>query len=525
MMERPGLLMKLRSYILLEGRKDSFTYKVFTIFFVFVLAITIVLTFLSAHYQTGKVRDDLSARGKMLATMLANSSRIGVFAENLQLLNDAADGVMSQSDVLRVAIYSADGRKLLIRNNIFRKDTSASGSGSEPLKAGQAIEFIEPIILEQRQGGEDELYFGGTAAKTERAVIGQAKVALDGSVVAEGVKSILVQNITIGCLFLLIGTIFLAVVLKRVLGPLSQLTREVKMLGEGQSIERISVGSQDEIGRLSIAFNDMAEKLRKREEEKIELEQQLRHGQKMEAVGTLARGIAHDFNNILTTVQASIYIIQKKIDKQDSIYPYVSRINNSISKAKMLIQSLLTFSRGQTVKLFPIDINATVANMEPMIRAMVGEGIECSVIIPEAPLVVMADSTQMEQVLLNLAANARDAMPDGGTLTITMERVDVAADDRIARPGAYARIVVADTGEGIRDEIKERIFEPFFTTKEVGKGTGLGLSIVYGIIEQHQGYIFVDSGPGKGAAFSIYLPLFEKNGHRLRVTGPEETHE
>jgi signal transduction histidine kinase len=136
----------------------------------------------------------------------------------------------------------------------------------------------------------------------------------------------------------------------------------------------------------------------------------------------------------------------------------------------------------------------------------------------------MADATQMEQVLLNLAANARDAMPDGGTLTITMDRVDVAADDRITRPGAYSRIVVADTGEGIRDEIKERIFEPFFTTKEVGKGTGLGLSIVYGILEQHQGYIFVDSGPGSGAVFSIYLPLFEKNGHMLPAVGSEEAH-
>jgi hypothetical protein len=523
-MEKHSLLMKLKLQLMQEGRQGSFTFKVFKIFFVFVLAITIVLTSLSVHYQTGKVKDDLSARGKTLATLLANSCRIGVFIENLELLNDAADGVMSQKEVLRVAIYSADGKELLMRYSTFKKGISASGSGPEPIEAGQAIEFIEPIILEQRQGGEDELYFGRTAAKSERAIIGQVKVALDGSVVAEGVKSIVAQNIMIGCLFLLIGTIFLAVALKRVLGPLSQLTTEVKMLGEGKSIEKISVGSQDEIGRLSMAFNDMAEKLKRREEEKIKLEQQLRHAQKMEAVGTLARGIAHDFNNILTTVQASIYIIQKKIDKADSIYPYVSRMNNSISRAKMLIQSLLTFSRGQTVKLFPIEINTTVANMEPMIRAMVGEGIECSIMIPEAPLVVMADSTQMEQVLLNLAANARDAMPDGGTLTITIDKVDVAAGDRIARPGAYSRIVVADTGEGIRDEIKERIFEPFFTTKEVGKGTGLGLSIVYGIIEQHQGYIFVDSGPGKGAAFSIYLPLFEKNGRMLSDAGTEETH-
>jgi signal transduction histidine kinase len=411
-----------------------------------------------------------------------------------------------------------------MRYSSIRKEPSVSGGSPEPLAQGQAVDFIEPVILEQRQGNEDELYFGRTSVKTKKTAIGQVKVSLDGSVVAEAAKSIVVRSIMIGCLFLLLGTAFLAIILQRVLLPLSQLTEEVKMLGEGKSIEKISVESEDEIGRLAAAFNEMAENLKRREEEKVKLEQQLRHAQKMEAVGTLARGIAHDFNNILTTVQASIYIMQKKIDKTDSIYTYVIRLNNSISRAKMLVQSLLTFSRGQTVKLFPIELNSIILNMEPMIRAIMGDGIECSITVPEAPLVAMADSTQMEQVLLNLAANARDAMADGGTLTVTMERVVVEAGERITRPGAYSLIMVVDTGGGIPDEIKERIFEPFFTTKEVGKGTGLGLSIVYGIIEQHQGYIFVDPGPGKGAAFSIYLPLFEKNGHLRRDAGRGETH-
>ena len=492
----------LKAYLLRLAGKGSFTFKVFRIFLAFTLSMAVVLTLLFVHYQTERVVNDLKVKGKIISTLLANSSRVGVFAENRELLNDAAEGVMSQKEVQSVMIYSLDGTELLKKDNLAAMNSH---------RHRKSIEFTEPIILEQTQTSEDELFFGSQAGKSQKNIIGYVKVILDASMVAEDVRSTIAQNFAIACLFLLVGAMFLAVALKKALRPLSQLTEEVKMLGKGGAIERISVTTDDEIGRLALEFNTMAENLKQREQEARTLETKLRYAQKMEAVGTLASGIAHDFNNILTTVQASLYIMHKKIDAENDLFNHVLRMNNSISKAKMLIQSLLTFSRGQAVRLVPIEINSIVAKMQPMIKGLVGDNIECVFVIPDRPLVILADQLQMEQVLMNLASNARDAMHEGGELTITVCEAEGVPGYYTVSPGRYATIIVTDTGNGIVDEIKERIFEPFFTTKEVGKGTGLGLSIVYGIIEQKQGHIIVDSGPQGGAEFRIYIPLFEKS--------------
>jgi signal transduction histidine kinase len=492
----------LKARFLIWAGKGSFTRRVFRIFLVFTLSMAVVLTLLFVHYQTERVRHDLMVKGKTIATLLANSSRVGVFAENRELLDDAAEGVMSQKEVRSVMIYSLDGTELL------KKDKLAAENGHTGRKA---IEFTEPIILDQTQTSEDVLFFGAQAGNRQKNIIGYVKVSLDSSMVSEDVRSIVAQNFAVAFLFLLVGSMFLAFALKRALRPLSQLTEEVKMLGQGGQIESISVATDDEIGRLASAFNTMAENLKQTERETRALETRLRYAQKMEAVGTLARGIAHDFNNILTTVQASLYIMHKKIDAENILFNHVVRMNNSISKAKMLIQSLLTFSRGQAVRLVPVDISAIVEKMQPMIKGLVGDNIESVFVIPDRPLVIMADQVQLEQVLMNLASNARDAMTEGGTLTITLGEAEGVPGYYTSNPGRYAMIVVTDTGSGIPDEIKERIFEPFFTTKEVGKGTGLGLSIVYGIIEQKQGHINVGSGPQGGAEFRIYLPLYEKS--------------
>jgi signal transduction histidine kinase len=184
-------------------------------------------------------------------------------------------------------------------------------------------------------------------------------------------------------------------------------------------------------------------------------------------------------------------------------------MDNSVAKAKSLVQGLLAFGKGQGARSYPVDINAIIDNMLPTIEGMVGENITFEIMMPDKPLVVMADSVQMKQVVLNLVANARDAMPDGGNMTITLDEVSEARDSCIPRSGSFALVLIGDNGQGIDDKIKERIFEPFFTTKEVGKGTGLGLSIVYGIVEQHHGHICVNSKPGGGTEFRVYIPLAE----------------
>ncbi|MBI5585371.1 MAG: response regulator [Deltaproteobacteria bacterium] len=249
---------------------------------------------------------------------------------------------------------------------------------------------------------------------------------------------------------------------------------------------------------------------KKAEEEKIKLESQLRQGQKMEAIGTLAGGIAHDFNNLLTSIIGFGNLLQMDMDPDDPRKIYLDQILAASEKAAGLTQSLLAFSRKQVMELKPRPMNTILKGMEKLLRRLLTEDIEFSVVPADPDIIILADVTQIDQVLMNLASNARDAMPQGGRLLIEARKVRLEKEfiqgQGYGEPGDYALISVADTGTGMTEQTLEKIFDPFFTTKEVGKGTGLGLSIVYGIIKQHNGYIQVDSAPGRGTVFHIYLP-------------------
>ncbi|HMK44491.1 MAG TPA: PAS domain S-box protein [Dissulfurispiraceae bacterium] len=248
--------------------------------------------------------------------------------------------------------------------------------------------------------------------------------------------------------------------------------------------------------------------------ERKRLEEQLRQAQKMEAVGQLAGGIAHDFNNILSAIMGYCSLIQIHAEKGSKTGKYVEGIFASAKRAAELTASLLAFSRKQHIVLKPLKMNALIRDIHKLLSRIIGEDIELELRLSDAPLVVMADAMQIEHAVINLATNARDAMPEGGKITISTEALSM--DDAFVEehgfgtPGDYAHMTVTDTGTGMRDEHKEKIFEPFFTTKEVGKGTGLGLSMVYGTIRQHNGYVNVDSRPGEGSSFHIYLPLSEE---------------
>ncbi len=247
--------------------------------------------------------------------------------------------------------------------------------------------------------------------------------------------------------------------------------------------------------------------------ERQKLEEQLLQAQKMEAIGQLAGGIAHDFNNILTAVIGYGNLMKTEISEDDPLQTYLVRILASAERAANLTKGLLAFSRKQIISPKAVNLNELLKGVERLLSGLLGEDIEFSVVPANNDLIIIADGSQIEQVLMNLATNARDAMSDGGSLTIRTESVEF--DNKFikshgyGRPGFYALISVGDTGEGMDEETKERIFEPFFTTKEVGKGTGLGLSMVYGIIKQHDGYISVYSEPKKGTTFKIYLPLIK----------------
>ncbi len=246
-----------------------------------------------------------------------------------------------------------------------------------------------------------------------------------------------------------------------------------------------------------------------------ESEEQLRHTQKMEAVGRLAGGVAHDFNNLITIIRASAGFLLEDTGPNDPRRDDVREIAVAADRAAALTRQLLSFSRKQPLEERLLDLNEMVANLRPMLSRLIGEHIAVSVHLHEGPASVRADLGQLEQVLVNLAINARDAMPAGGRLVIetTVVRVeddalaDHASHGLVASPGAYARLAVSDNGIGMTPEIRAQIFEPFFTTKGPGKGTGLGLATVYGVVKQAGGHVCVYSAPGEGTAFELYFPL------------------
>ena len=241
-----------------------------------------------------------------------------------------------------------------------------------------------------------------------------------------------------------------------------------------------------------------------------ELENQFHQSQKMEAVGRLAGGIAHDFNNLLTAILGHAELLLRRMDGESEHRNQVAVIQKSAKRAATLTRQLLVFSRKQFMQPKIIDLSAVVGNMEEMLRRLIGEDIELVTVFDPSLGFIKADAGQLEQVIMNLVVNARDAMPDGGKLTVATANVDLSAADTRSAPlvpgGSYVTLIVKDTGVGINEAVRSQIFDPFFTTKEQDKGTGLGLSTVYGIVKQSDGDITVDSQPGKGTTIKVHLP-------------------
>ncbi|MEW6322956.1 MAG: PAS domain S-box protein [Acidobacteriota bacterium] len=241
------------------------------------------------------------------------------------------------------------------------------------------------------------------------------------------------------------------------------------------------------------------------------LEEQLRQSQKMEAIGQLAGGVAHDFNNILVAILLQAELADGEPDLPEEARARLRQVREAANRAADLTRQLLLFSRRQVMQPRDLDVNQVIANTATMLRRIIGEDVQLHLHLDPGPLVTRADAGMLEQVLLNLAVNGRDAMPGGGVLRIATGRSHVPGSDveapADAAPGPYVRISVSDTGHGIPADVRPHIFEPFFTTKGPGKGTGLGLATVFGIVRQHKGWIVVRSEPGHGAAFDVHLPL------------------
>ncbi len=517
---------------------EKFSTKVFAVFAVFILITSASFTLFFINSQGNSLYENLTRKGRLLAEILAYNARIGVFSESAEMLEVPIEGVFEQEGVLKAAIFNAEGRLLATRETPGKGNRQTPNKGIEETYADaikrlkvspvpfsstddSTMDFWAPVMAGAGAETEESLFFGDSGKK--ESIIGFVTVTVDKEILNRQLRALLFKSIFLGIIFILIGSGVTYFVVKGITEPLNRLTEEVKVLERGGPVETVPVETRDEVGKLAQSFNSMAETLKQREEEKALLEDQLRHAQKMEAIGTLAGGIAHDFNNILTTIIGYGHLLTLQIGENEALKHHVGQILVSAERAATLTKSLLAFSRKQLIKLQGTDLNHVITSVQKLLARLIREDIEIKLNLSTERLTLMADPGQIDQVLMNLVTNARDAMPQGGTITIATESVAIDRDffkgRSNAKPGYYARLSVSDTGSGMNEETRKRIFDPFFTTKEVGKGTGLGLSMIYGIIKQHEGYVDLESEEGKGTTFMIYLPLSD-----IEVEIKEEEH-
>jgi signal transduction histidine kinase/CheY-like chemotaxis protein len=375
--------------------------------------------------------------------------------------------------------------------------------------------------------------------------IGHVHVGIYPAYIDDIIVSSNLRNFGLTAVCLILGVILTLIVMTALLRPIGDLKRGMARIGKGELDTRIETKNRTDLGLLAEAVNDMAGKLQESQStmlerdlalteaheqmqihvselqtqilERIKAEEALRvseeklmQSQKMEAIGQLAGGVAHDFNNILTSINGFASLILRKAGGNDKLHHYGSEIGKSCGRAADLIKKLLAFSRKQVLAPKIVNLNQVISDMSAMLQPLLGRRIDLEFRADPDLRNTRADPGQMEQVIMNLVVNARDAMPEGGKITV--ETLNSKSDEGEGRTGAGSVVIrVSDTGTGMDGETMKRIFEPFYTTKERDKGTGLGLSTVYGIVKQTGGDISVASEIGRGTTFTIVFPCLDEN--------------
>jgi signal transduction histidine kinase/ActR/RegA family two-component response regulator len=483
-----------------------------------------------------QLRDALRDNSMGLCQMIASNVGPSLVFEDARSAQELLNGAGRNPDVLYAAVLRSDGRPLATFSRIGIGQPPAGPITAEWAFSadGSRLDVASPVLSDERTLG------------IVRIGVSLAKVHAEVSRARKGLAAL-------SLLLFLAGTIAAYWISAFVVGPLRTLDAAVKRVAGGDHSERVQVWSGDEVGRLAAAFNRMVDSVESAQQaledvnsdlearveertrelkaeidqrrtaevalagsaaEQKSLEEQLRQAQKMEGIGRLAGGIAHDFNNLLTAILGYAELMEEQLPDDEDLRSSLHEIHVAGERAAALTRQLLAFSRRQVLQPRILDLNVVVAEMEKLLRRLIGEDVVLTTRLDPRLASVKADPGQLEQVLMNLAVNARDAMPCGGRLTIETGNAALDAGFAAAHPGArvgaYAVITVADTGTGMSADVLSHVFEPFFTTKEQGKGTGLGLATAYGIVTQSDGFITVESELGRGTTFRIHFP---------RVTG------
>ena len=511
-----------------------------------ILACTVFLAYDRYTYQ-----QTLRSRLESLANIIATTATTPLTENDSEASEQMRHILMSQHDIVEGAIIQPDGSVLAV----YQRD-------------GQPFELPQPVEPTYLVADQFATLYQPVGEISEAGTI-YLRADLSEQQKREDRFALIVLLILVGS-FLIVYVVASGV--QRIIsGPILQLTDVVRRVTDQRDYSvRAVKTTEDEVGVLIDGFNDMLsdihdrdlalqkakdelelrveertrdlvstnEQLRRevRERERTEAalkerDEQLRQAQKLEAIGRLAGGVAHDFNNQLAIIQGYMDMALEDVSKDFRIHQYLTQACKAIDRSTSLIDQLLMFSSRQPIDRRPVEVNYHISDLQKMMGRLLGEDIEVVLDLEEELWSVLADPGNIDQVLTNLFVNARDAMPDGGSLTVQTRNVEI--DEAYclqvpeARTGRFICLTITDTGSGMNEEVRSHLFEPFFSTKEPGKGTGLGLSVVYGILQSHEGWITVESEVDVGSSFSIYLPAVDILAERSTseyTTVPLETY-
>ncbi len=500
-------------------------------FLLLIFLISASFIFLLSHNQQKTLTADLEKNGILLAEILAYQARLGVYSENKIILQGPIESLFQHRHILEAAVYNLEGTQIAGR----KRGETIPPAVRQPANTDtvtfikQVTDTLSPVVdhLEDRalvwapvMSGtglkpEKSLLMEGPIEESKDRLLGFVHIEIDKTDLKKQQALVFYKTLIIGLSFLFVGAIVTYFLSTRITRPLEQLTDGVKRFGDEGACGNLPVAVRNEVGNLAKAFQEMADALLKREAEKKELEQHLWQTQKMEAIGTLAGGIAHDFNNILGIIGGYTELALVEAGKGSRGERCLKEVVRASSRARDLVQQILTFSRQSGNERKPLQLSLTVKEVMKMLRATLPSTIAIRYHISTGLPAVLADPIQIHQVLMNLCTNAHHAMQEkGGTLEVTLSEAVIDREKEVPKvnlpSGKYQLLRVQDTGHGIPVDLLERVFDPFFTTKGLGKGTGLGLSVVHGIVKNHDGAVAIKSNVGEGTTIDVYFPSLEE---------------